>query len=140
LITLVPELHLTAAVADLARVYPWLDQVAADVAPDLLTRMHVVLEEAVANAALHGFPDGRSGRITVRARHLPAEVILEIEDNGIPFDPTAAAPRPHAKTLDDVEPGGWGLGLIRAYCQTIAYRREDERNRLSLHFARGPVP
>jgi serine/threonine-protein kinase RsbW len=98
--------------------------------------MHVVLEEAVANAALHGFPDGSSGQITIRARQLPSEVILEIEDNGIAFDPTSAAPRAKAQSLDDVEPGGWGLGLIRAYCQTVTYRRQAGRNHLILHFAR----
>ena len=136
MITLADELHLSAARADLAQVYPWLDQIAADVPPDLLTRMHVVLEEVVANAALHGFPDGSEGQITIRAQHLSTETVLEIEDNGIAFDPTAAIPRSHAHSLDEVEPGGWGLGLIRAYCQTITYRRQAGRNHLTLHFAR----
>ena len=102
--------------------------------------MHVVLEEAVANAALHGYPDGRTGHITIRAQHSPSEVILEIEDDGIPFDPTTASPRARSHSLEDVEPGGWGLGLIRAYCQTITYQRQDERNRLILHFPRLPAP
>ena len=139
MITLAGELHLSAGIADLARVYPWLDQIAAGIPPDLLARMHVVLEEAVANAALHGFPDGSQGRITIRARHLPTETVLEIEDDGIAFDPTTASPRARARSLDEVEPGGWGLGLIRAYCQTVTYRRQSGRNHLTLHFARPPA-
>jgi serine/threonine-protein kinase RsbW len=136
MITLDPELHLSSSVADLRLLYPWLDQAAPGLPPSLLNRVHVVLEEAVANAALHGFPDGRTGQITIRIQHRPAEVILDIEDDGIAFDPTTAPPRAKALSLDDVIPGGWGLGLIRAYCQTIAYRREADRNRLTLHVAR----
>jgi anti-sigma regulatory factor (Ser/Thr protein kinase) len=136
MITLGAELHLSSSVADLRLLYPWLDQAAPGLTPNLLNRVHVVLEEAVANAALHGFPDGRPGQITVRIQLWPAEVILEIEDDGIAFDPTTAPPRAKAVSLDDVIPGGWGLGLIRAYCQTIDYRREGDRNRLTLHVAR----
>ncbi len=140
MIALAAELHLSSAVAELGQLYPWLDRIAADLPPGMLTRMHVVLEEAVANAALHGFPDGRVGKIVIRlVDRRPTEVVLEIEDDGIAFDPTSAVPRTHAKSLDDVEPGGWGLGLIRAYCQTSGYRRQNGRNHLTLHFA-PPAP
>ena len=42
-------LRLTSEVAELGRLYPWLDQAAAEaeVPADLLPGMHVVLEEAV---------------------------------------------------------------------------------------------
>ncbi len=132
--TLVSELQLTSAVADLAQVYPWLDEAAAGVEAANLARIHVALEEAVANAALHGFPEGRVGHITLRAECLTDSLVLQVEDDGVAFDPTAVAARKRATSLDDVEPGGWGLGLIRAFATSVAYERRDDHNRLTMRF------
>ena len=124
--------------ADLAQVYPWLDEAAAGVEAAVLTRIHVALEEAVANAALHGFPDGRVGHITLRVDCLSDSLVLQIEDDGIPFDPTTAAVRKAASCLDDIDPGGWGLGLIRAFATSIAYERGGGHNHLTMHFRLKP--
>lgn len=133
-----PELRLPPGRDQLGALYPWLDSVAAGVEPGLLARMHVVLEEAVANAALHGFPDGRRGGIVVRFHRAADHLRLEIEDDGIPFDPSIAAPRPRPASLETIEPGGWGLGLIRRYASRIDYRRQDGRNLLTLTFVPDP--
>jgi serine/threonine-protein kinase RsbW len=132
--TLVSELQLTSAVTDLAQVYPWLDEAAAGVEADVLSRIHVALEEAVVNAALHGFPDGRVGHITLRVECLGDSLVLQIEDDGIPFDPTTAAIRKPATCLDDVDPGGWGLGLIRAFTTSFTYERRGGHNHLTMRF------
>lgn len=100
----------------------------------LLSRMHVALEEAVANAALHGFPAGRQGRITVRAERLADTLVLEVEDDGVAFDPTTAESPPPARSLDEVQPGGWGLRLIRIFAGSIGYERRDGHNRLTMRF------
>ncbi|HVY17270.1 MAG TPA: ATP-binding protein [Rhodopila sp.] len=134
MIALDPELRLTPALADLARVYPWLDQVAAGSPAAVLSRMHVALEEAVANAALHGFPGGSDGHIVLRALRRGDLMVLEVEDDGIPFDPTQAAVRARASRLEEAEPGGWGLGLIRAFTTSIGYERRGGRNVLRLGF------
>lgn len=119
-----------------AELYSWLDEaLPRGAAPaDVLARMHVALEEAVVNAVLHGFPAGAAGEITVRLSLADDAVRLTIEDNGKPFDPTAAAPPPHARSLSEAVPGGWGLELIRRFCPTAAYERKNETNRLTLSF------
>jgi serine/threonine-protein kinase RsbW len=134
LITLVSELELTSAMTDLAQAYPWLDEAAAGVEATNLPRIHVALEEAVANAALHGFPDGRVGHIKLRAEWLTDSLVLQVSDDGVAFDPTAVATRKPASSLDDVEPGGWGLGLIRAFATSVAYERRDDHNCLTMRF------
>ncbi len=139
MIGLVSELHLTPDVAGLAQVYPWLDDVAAGIAAPLLSRMHVALEEAVANAAMHGFPSGRHGIITLRAERLADMLVLEVEDDGIAFDPTTAESPRQATNLDDIQPGGWGLRLIRGFARSIAYERRDGHNRLTMRFPLEPA-
>jgi len=130
-------LRVTPALEDLARLYPWLDEVTAGAAiPDeVLSRMHVVLEEAVANVAAHGFDAGMTGEITVRVRIWPDAVVLEVEDEGTAFDPTMAPLPRRAESLADTVPGGWGIGLIRRFCPSATYQRSDGINRLTMRFA-----
>lgn len=101
--------------------------------------MRVALEEAVMNAAMHGFPPNASGETTVRLLTSPEAAVIVVEDAGCAFDPSAApAPKPPA-SLPEVEPGGLGLLLLDHYCDDIAYERVGERNRLMLRFALQPA-
>lgn len=133
-----PDLRIVGAVEALDRIYPWLDETAGGEIPEtLLSRMHVVLEEAVANVALHGFAPDAPGHITLRLRVEKGQVRLIIEDDGAPFDPTTAEIRPMATSLAEVIPGGWGLGLIRKFCPAATYERRNGLNYLTLPF---PMP
>jgi serine/threonine-protein kinase RsbW len=129
-------LRLTSAIGDLHQIYPWLEQATADggIVGDRMARMQVALEEAVTNVARHGFDPGAVGMITVRLRHEPDAVVLEVEDNGVRYDPTAAPIPRRPKHLSDAVPGSWGLGLIRRFCPSIAYERRGEKNHLTMRF------
>jgi serine/threonine-protein kinase RsbW len=123
---------------DLAEVHPWLDQAAARLPPDLRHGMRVALEEAVMNVAMHGFPAGNPGEITIRLSRSPGSVALIVEDQGRAFDPTQAEPPLLPTSLLDVEPGGMGLILLRHYCGDISYQRRGCVNRLTLRFPLTP--
>jgi serine/threonine-protein kinase RsbW len=129
-------LRLSSTMEDLGRLYPWLDQAAAEVAvpAGLRPGMHVALEEAVANVAMHGFPQGETGRITVRLQMRPDAALLIVEDDGVAFDPTTADLGERPKSLAEATPGGWGLDLIRRYCPTAAYERRGASNHLTMSF------
>ena len=62
-----------------------------------------------------------------------------MEDSGPPFDLRTAAPMVRATSLETVEPGGWGIHLIRAFANDISYETKGGRNRLRLRFARPVV-
>ncbi|MBS0559467.1 MAG: ATP-binding protein [Proteobacteria bacterium] len=131
------ELRVTSAIADLARLYPWLDHAAAEagLSSAMLNGMQVALEEAAANVATHAYPTDAPGPITVRLTRLPNGASLTVEDEGPPFDPTATTPRARAASILDAEPGGHGLTLIRHYCRSVSYERDGRRNRLTMSFA-----
>jgi anti-sigma regulatory factor (Ser/Thr protein kinase) len=58
--------------------------------------------------------------------------MVEIADDGPPFDPTTR-PDPNVEApLAEREPGGLGLMLIRRMVDQVRYRREGERNILGL--------
>jgi len=128
-------LILTPGGEDLARLYPWLDERAAArrLPKPMLHGMHVALEEAAANAAMHGFPD----EIQVRLCCSDAAATLVVEDNGRAFDPTVVSPAARPASLAETKPGGLGLMLLRHYCADVNYERAGARNRLTLRF---PLP
>jgi len=130
------QLRITAAPADLARVYPWLDEVAGqDLPPKLLEAMHIVLEEAVMNVAMHAVLPEDAPEILVRFTAAGGVAELLIEDAGQEFDPVTAPEKPRPRSLAEAEPGGMGLKLLRRYCTDMEYERTGGRNRLTLRFA-----
>jgi anti-sigma regulatory factor (Ser/Thr protein kinase) len=126
-------LNIGGTLQDLASLYLWLDDAAK---PDhlpasLLNQLHVALEEAAVNVAMHGeLPDG-DDKIRIEYLSDTKAVTLIIEDGGQAFDPVEAA------TVTTADIGGKGLILLRHYCKDIAYSRTAGRNRLTMRFPRG---
>ncbi|MET9456806.1 sensor histidine kinase [Streptomyces canus] len=67
-----------------------------------------IAQEALSNASRHA----RAGRLGVTLTFLGDEVILDIRDDGVGFDPLAVAPRSRT--------GGFGLDGMRARAERIA--------------------
>lgn len=136
------ELCIQPQVADVGPLIDWIatcceaDGLADE---DLRLKMTLALEEAVMNAITHAFA-GRPPphRITVRLDISDAAVAAEVIDNGQPFDPTAAPDPDLSLPLEQRQPGGLGIHLMRAMTDRLHYRRSDDGNNiLRLEKARG---
>lgn len=97
----------------------------------ILFGLTLALEECgsnVVNHALHRDPE-RSFRVTFN--HTGGEMIIELRDTGVEFDPTLAPPGDGIAD-DDEPPGGWGIFLVRKYTDEMRYTREGGENVLRL--------
>jgi anti-sigma regulatory factor (Ser/Thr protein kinase) len=101
--------------------------------------LDLCLDEAGANILMHGYPHLRPGapaslapRVRLGFRRRGAIATLELQDNGIPFDPSTYVPRKLPRTLQDAETGGQGIRLMRNYLCDMQYRRQGGWNILSL--------
>lgn len=103
----------------------------------LVYRLELVIEEALMNRLWHAFPDG--GRhVTDLCLQLQAdELVLQFEDDGIPFDPLSLPLPVVPVSPQAAEPGGRGLMLIRKAARACRYERVGQRNRFTVHLARG---
>lgn len=63
--------------------------------------------------------------------------ILQVTDWGEPFDPLRQPPPDIAAPLDEREPGGLGIHLVKSLTSELRYQREGDANRLECLF--GPV-
>jgi len=92
-----------------------------ELSPRVVNRLEVILEELVSNVVRHGF-DPRSDqsiRLVVGVR--PEAVDLTIEDDGRPFDPTAAAQPSPLESLETAKLGGLGIPLVRKLSASLRY-------------------
>lgn len=96
-------------------------------AEDELARLCIVIEELVSNLYDHGGVTERD-EVELNLVSEPEGIRVVIVDPGVPFDPWEM---PQRADIPD-RGGGAGIGIIRAWAQSIDYRRTDQGNRLEL--------
>ncbi len=105
--------------------------------PTRLFDLQLAVNEVFTNIVSYGFDDDRPHEIVVRLMAGADEVVIEIEDDGRPFDPsTAPAPRLDVP-LEERQPGGLGLYLARRVTDAMDYRHADGRNIVRLRKSLG---
>jgi len=93
--------------------------------------LELAVEEAAANVCRYAYPAG-GGHLIVRSWCDAQRVVVEVEDEGLPFDPTAA-PEPDLDSDLAARPiGGLGVHMIREVMDEVSYRRDGDRNILTM--------
>jgi serine/threonine-protein kinase RsbW len=91
----------------------------------------LALEEAMVNAIKHGHGGDSSKEAVLRYQVTPAQVLVEVEDQGPGFDP-ASVPDPCApENLD--RPGGRGLLLMRHFMSWVLYNAAGNKVSMGRH-------
>jgi serine/threonine-protein kinase RsbW len=96
--------------------------------------VQLCLDEAVANIVQHGEDGTRASEIAAALERNDSGVVLDIEDDGTAFDPTAFVVPPRPADLDKSPVGGLGIHLMRGFARRMDYSRAGGRNRLRLTF------
>ena len=124
----------TSDVCELRRMSAWWREWAASADPGakILERGELCLNEAVGNVIQHG----AARAITVALDAEADAVRMTIADDGGPFDPLAHPKADLARTLDEAQPGGLGLHILRTSADVVDYRRLDGWNTVTLTFLR----
>jgi serine/threonine-protein kinase RsbW len=103
-------------------------------APECADALALALEEVFVNLCRYAYPDG-AGAVTLACRGDGESFIVEISDQGRPFD-AAGLPEPELSRDIDARPvGGLGWFLVRRLIDELDCRRQDGRNivRLTMH-------
>ena len=116
--------RISAAVEDIGEREDWSAQ--------FIFRVNLVLEELGLNIMNYGHDEGlHEFEITLTSE---ADVLrIEFTDDGRPFDPLNEAPKPDLDaSVDDRQVGGLGIHLVRTMVDEMSYRREHDKNHLTL--------
>ena len=101
---------------------------------DLLYRATLSIEEMALNIIDHGYADETAGRgIDIVVDSGSDALVIEIKDDGPPFDPLSDAPSPDLEaSIEDRAVGGLGVHLVRAMMDELSYRRDQGKNCMTL--------
>jgi anti-sigma regulatory factor (Ser/Thr protein kinase) len=92
----------------------------------------LALEEHLTNLMNYAYDDKLAHEILVRCAVDQDTLIIEVEDDGIPFNPLLNPEVDTSVPLKDKPIGGLGIHLIRRFMDKLDYRREAGRNVLTM--------
>jgi len=123
--------HLADFIQDLSR---WLEQ--QGVPRDRIARVQLAVEEALVNVIRYAY-QGKEGEVELRGEIADDQrLVIKILDNGMPFD-VGTVPHPDTScSLRERKVGGLGIYLINKMVDELCYRREGNRNVLTMFVSR----
>jgi len=93
-----------------------------------LFQINLAIDELFTNIVTYGYADEKTHKIQFELSLIDGEVLIRIEDTGIPFDPAKATiPEPEA-AIENCKVGGLGLHLVRKLMDEIRYERSGTKN------------
>ncbi len=98
--------------------------------------MELAVEEALVNVIRYAY-EGQAGDVELRVGIADDQrFVIEILDSGAPFD-VCALPKPDIHgSIKDRKMGGLGVFLIQRMVDELLYRREGDRNVLTMFICR----
>jgi len=100
----------------------------------LVHRIDLCLTELVTNLISYGYPNGKIGAVRIGFWREPGQIVIRLDDDGIPFDPTSYELPGLPSALADAPGGGRGIGLVRHFADELHYLARPVGNQLTLLF------
>ncbi|HVD10094.1 MAG TPA: ATP-binding protein [Gaiellaceae bacterium] len=94
--------------------------------PALVADLKLALTEACSNVVRHAYKEQPAGEVEVRYELDEDKLSVEVVDEGIGFDPEAAA----AAAGDELDEGGLGISIIRAIVDELDIKSGDSGSSL----------
>jgi serine/threonine-protein kinase RsbW len=98
---------------------------------NIIQAADLALEEHLTNLMTYGFADNREHQIEVRFT-LGSQFVIEVEDDGPPFNPLDVKEVDTTAPLEQRPIGGLGIHLMRRFMDEIEYRSEAGKNVLRM--------
>lgn len=130
------QIVLQARLEQLPELEHWIGRLSIEslLSPSLAQRIDVCLTELVCNVISYGYPDGKAGTICIRLWRQPEQIVIRMDDDGAPFDPTGYVLSELPRSLADASGGGRGIRLVRHFADELLHRRNADGNQLTLVF------
>jgi len=127
------EMRIASRPQEVADVVAALERFARDrgAPPTVIHDLQVAVDEVLANVIAHG-RRGPAGEILVRLGQHVEGFVVEVEDDGIAFDPSQAPAPDLSAPLRQRRVGGLGVHLVRSLMDEVSYVRSDGKNVLRL--------
>jgi anti-sigma regulatory factor (Ser/Thr protein kinase) len=92
--------------------------------------INLALDELITNVVSYGFGGVAEPEIRITLRIEGGALVLIMEDNGQPFDPTRNMATDITSPLTERPIGGLGLHLVKNFADRLSYEFAEGRNRV----------
>ena len=90
------------------------------------------LDEAMTNTIAYAWPSGGDHELMLVIDVSDGIVVAVVSDDGIDFDPLEVPPPDLESSLEDRPVGGLGVHFMKTLMDEVVYRREGDRNVLTM--------
>jgi anti-sigma regulatory factor (Ser/Thr protein kinase) len=128
------ELLIENRLEEIAKVADLVERFGTDnaVPRSAINDMNVSLDEVLNNIISYAYTDEVARGIKVRLTIANGELIANVDDDGMPFDPLIAPPPQLGGSIKQRPVGGLGIHFVKKLMDQVAYVRRDNRNCLEL--------
>ena len=99
---------------------------------DSISRINICLDELFTNIVSYGFDDDLEHLIKFTLIVDHNLVTINIEDNGIPFNPLEKIDPDFPENVESAKIGGLGILIIRKLMDNVSYERKQNKNKLTM--------
>ena len=120
--------------SELARVSAWVRGLAHErgLAHRLAYGLELAVNEALTNVMSYAYCDDARHDIVVRLHAQPDRIRVEVEDDGVAFNPLELPAEAPPESLEKSRATGRGILLMRGFMDELHYLRRDNRNVLTM--------
>jgi len=103
-----------------------------NLSPKFVFEINVALDEIITNIISYAYNDKAEHKILVKIFFLEDGLKIQIEDEGIAFNPMERAEPDITKSVMERPIGGLGIHMVRKLVDELKYKRENNKNILTL--------
>ena len=129
------ELKIQALVENLEQVLAFIDSYVEKVGCDIKTQMQldIAVEEIFVNIASYAYENGTGdATILVSKPDEPERIEVTFVDTGVAYNPLEKEDPDITLSAEEREIGGLGIFMVKKSMDTMAYKREDGQNILTI--------
>ena len=97
-----------------------------------ILRINICLDELFTNIVSYGYDDNQEHMIKFTLKGDNEFVIINIEDDGIPFNPLEKIDPDFPDNVENAKIGGLGILIIRELMDNVSYERRSGKNELTM--------
>ena len=132
-VTVMNEIKIEAKIENISAVQDFVNVLLADCPPKIQNKIAIAVDEVFSNIARYAYyPE--VGEVTVRVA-ASDEITIEFEDSGAAYDPLAKDDPDVSLSAEERDLGGLGIFMLKNIMDSVEYRRDGDRNILTIRKA-----
>ena len=124
------ELNIEAKPENMDAVQSFICERIAECSQKTVNQIQIAVDEVFSNISYYAYGSG-GGNVTIRIK-VGDNILIEFEDEGVAYNPLSSEEPDITAPLEDRKVGGLGVFLLKKLIDNVDYRREENKNILTL--------